>query len=59
MSDNKFTPYVPGVCRLMQVIETTLDKRGTGRPDDPVRTITQYWTTDGHLLAEIDVSRRA
>lgn len=27
---------------------------GTGVPDDPVRTIVQYWSLNGELLAELD-----
>lgn len=39
--------------RLIQVIETTLTTRGSGKDkSDPMRTITQYWSTDGLLLAE-------
>jgi len=39
--------------RIMQVIVTTLSKRGNGI-NDPIRIITQYWTLDGKLLAEVD-----
>ena len=40
---------------LIQVIKTTLTRRGEGVPqEDPVRIITQYWSTDGKLLAEVD-----
>lgn len=40
---------------LIQVIRTTLTRRGDGEStDDPVRIITQYWSTDGKLLAEVD-----
>jgi hypothetical protein len=39
--------------RLIQVIETDLTIRGNGK-DDPYRTVTQYWSTDGELLAEVD-----
>ena len=38
---------------LIEVIRTTLSKRGNGK-DIPVRIITQYWSTDGELLAEVD-----
>lgn len=37
---------------LIQVIRTNLLKRGKGIDNDPVRKITQYWSTDGELLAE-------
>lgn len=39
--------------KLIQVIET-ISKRGKGVPGDPVRVVTEYWTTDGILLAEVD-----
>ena len=39
--------------KVIQVIETTLLKRGNGK-DTPVRIITQYWSIDGRLLAEVD-----
>lgn len=41
-------------CKLIQVIETTLTRRGNGREDDPFRVITEYWSTDGKLLAQVD-----
>lgn len=41
--------------RVMMVIVTDLERRGSGKSlDDPVRRITQYWTLDGQLLAEVD-----
>ena len=40
--------------RILQVIETTLLRRGTGAPRNPIRIITQYWSLDGQLLAEVD-----
>lgn len=39
--------------RRIEVIETTLLRRGNGK-DDPIRVITQYWSLDGDLLAEYD-----
>ena len=40
---------------LMQVIRTQLVRRGEGNDKlDPIRIITQYWSTDGELLAEVD-----
>lgn len=39
--------------RVIQVIETTLERRGDGK-DDPIRIVTQYWSFDGELLAEDD-----
>ena len=32
--------------------------RGDGSAEDPVRLCRQYWTLDGHLIAELD-SRQA
>lgn len=41
--------------RLIEVIQTTLTRRGEGKSEnDPVRIITQYWSLDGTLLAEVD-----
>lgn len=40
--------------RLIEVIETTLMRRGSGSVDNPVRMVRQYWTTDGEMLAEVD-----
>lgn len=37
---------------LIQVIRTRLITRGKGTDDDPYRAVTQYWSTDGQLLAE-------
>lgn len=42
-------------CRLIQVIETTLLRRGEGKTlADPIRVVTQYWSPDGKLLVEVD-----
>lgn len=41
-------------CRVIQVVETTILRRGTGAVGDPIRVITQYWGMDGKLLCEID-----
>lgn len=40
--------------RIIEVVETTLTRRGKGVENDPVRIITQYWSRDGELLAEKD-----
>ena len=40
--------------KLIKVIETTLELRGKGIPTSPFRRVTQYWSTDGKLLAEND-----
>lgn len=39
--------------KVIQVIETKAMK-GSGTNNDPVRIITQYWSTEGKLLAEDD-----
>lgn len=42
-------------CKVIEVVETTLTRRGEGRTHkDPVRVITQYWSRGGQLLAEVD-----
>ena len=41
--------------RVIEVIETTLTRRGDGK-DAPVRVIRQYWSKGGELLAEVDPS---
>ena len=42
-------------CRVIQVIETTLLRRGSGKDEnDPVRCIRQYYTLEGRLIAEVD-----
>lgn len=46
-------------CEVIQVIRTTLTKRGKGVEGDPVRTIEQYWTLDGKLLWEVDTLAEA
>ncbi len=40
--------------RVIEVIQTTLTRRGDGKEDSPVRIITQFWGKDGTLLAERD-----
>ena len=44
---------MPMGARVIEVIETYLERRGDG-VKDPVRIITQYWSRDGKLLAEVD-----
>lgn len=39
---------------VIQVIQTNILRRGKGVENDPVRVITQYWSLDGRLLAELD-----
>lgn len=38
---------------VIQVVETRLTRRGNGSTT-PIRVITQYWSLDGDLLAEVD-----
>lgn len=40
--------------KLIQVICTTLTRYGDGSELNPIRIITQYWSIDGELLAEVD-----
>lgn len=54
-------PIVPSLgrnhdyARVIQVIETTLERRGDGKSmSSPIRIVTQYWSFDGELLAEVD-----
>ena len=45
--------------RVIQVIETTIARRGEGKDaSNPVRVITQYWTLDGRLIVEADPCQR-
>jgi len=44
----------PSPVRIIQVVETRLLVRGSGREGDPFRQIAQYWSLDGQLLAEAD-----
>lgn len=41
-------------CKVIQVIHTTLTRRGKGTESDPARVIDQYWSLDGELLWEHD-----
>ncbi len=43
----------PESCKVVQVIHV-VDTRGSGSGNDPVRTVNQYWSLDGVLLAEDD-----
>jgi len=43
--------------QVIEVIRTTLERRGKGEYPDPIRRVTQYWTLDGQLLAESDPCR--
>lgn len=37
----------------IEVIRTTLKVKGNGK-DDPFRHVTQFWSLEGELLAEVD-----
>ena len=39
---------------VTQVIITNLRRIGLGKDGDPLRIVTQIWTLDGTLIAEID-----
>jgi hypothetical protein len=39
---------------VMQIIKTTLLRRGEGTQADPIRSVTQFWNMQGELLAEHD-----
>jgi hypothetical protein len=55
--NNAFSGYGAhlDIARVIEVIETTLKRRGEGKNEsDPLRIITQYWTLDGQLICEID-----
>ena len=43
--------------KLIQVIEVQAP-RGAGTTEDPVRTVRQFWSTDGKLLAEDDPEKQ-
>lgn len=45
-----------GTAMVIEVVLTTLTKRGTGKPGEnsPIRLVTQYWSKKGDLLAERD-----
>lgn len=38
----------------IEVIRTKLTTRGTGKENNPVRRVEQFWSLDGKLLAEND-----
>lgn len=44
---------------LIQVIKTSLKVIGAGTPRDPHRRVTQFWSIDGDLLAEVDPVARS
>jgi hypothetical protein len=40
--------------KVVQLIHTSLLRRGAGVANDPVRIIDQWWTMDGELVVERD-----
>lgn len=51
----RYEPPMTDQARVIQVIETTLTRRGSGLTKDSIlRVVRQYWSLDGKLLAEID-----
>lgn len=42
------------MCIIDRVIETRMIVIGSGTNDDPWRTLVQYWTEHGDLLATVD-----
>lgn len=42
------------IVRLTEVIICTKKRRGEGIPEDPIRVITEVFSTDGELIAEYD-----
>lgn len=51
----QWTPPPMDTARVIQVIETTILRRGEGKSaSDPVRIIRQYWSLDGVLICEVD-----
>jgi len=44
--------------KIISVIETVLLRRGVGTAEDPMHAVTQYWSTEGELLAERGIERR-
>lgn len=56
MNEATDTPYkcADKEVRVIQVICTTLLRRGRGTDAEPIRIVTQYWSMQGDLLAERD-----
>lgn len=40
--------------QIVRMIVTTLLRRGTGKEEDPIRIIIQYWDQTGKLIFEVD-----
>ena len=41
-------------CKVVELIRTTLRRKGDGTKNNPIRIITQYWTKEGILVFEFD-----
>ncbi len=48
------TSWLGDKAEIVQLIRTTLTRRGKGTEEAPIRIITQYWEMDGTLLFEFD-----
>jgi len=46
--------YEIDTCKYEEVIISTLKKRGDGTKTSPIRVITQVFTKEGELIAEVD-----
>ena len=46
-------PHGVDAAKVIQVIETK-SSRGSGKLEQPCRTVTEYWSLDGEKLAERD-----
>lgn len=40
--------------KLQEVIIAEEKRIGTGKPEDPVRIVKQFWSKEGDLLGEVD-----
>lgn len=47
------------MARLVALIETTVPRGRGASEEDPIRTVTQWWTPAGELLAESDPHLKA
>lgn len=53
MANNTF-PRGCDSARVIPVIETKSARGSGNNPEEPVRTVTEYWSLDGKKLAEVD-----
>lgn len=47
---NAVRPRGTDSAKIIKIIQTK-SILGLGTKEDPVKTVTQYWTLDGHLIA--------